>query len=195
MVMNDPCERIDFSYDENSREGRDQEEMIGSQNEPSSQPITDSKWSLISIECLCLIFKVLIMRTLLMKKMMEHSRLFLCINFFSIHSKISFQGVPLTEITNIWQYPPSLTDMKDVQDRNHTFLIKVSREKLHSSFIDWFYLAISKWSESWTCSFLWQWNLCRWMGFQLCSFTLFAILCHSRIDIILCRWRMCTFFS
>lgn len=43
MVMNDPCERIDFSYDENSREGRDQEEMIGSQNEPSSQPITDSK--------------------------------------------------------------------------------------------------------------------------------------------------------
>lgn len=57
---------------------------------------------------------------------------------------VSFQGVPLSEITNIWQYPPSLTDMKDVQDRNHTFLIKVSREKLHSSFIDWFYLAISK---------------------------------------------------
>ena len=34
---------IDFSYDEDSREGKEGEEMLGSQDEPSSQPITDSK--------------------------------------------------------------------------------------------------------------------------------------------------------
>lgn len=46
-------------------------------------------------------------------------------SLFSIRSKISFQGTPLSEIINIWQHPPTLTNMKDVQDRNHTFLIKV----------------------------------------------------------------------
>ena len=35
-----------------------------------------------------------------------------------------FQGVSLAEIPNICQQPPTLCDMKDICDRNHTFLIK-----------------------------------------------------------------------
>ncbi|CAF1063214.1 unnamed protein product [Rotaria sordida] len=36
----------------------------------------------------------------------------------------TFQGIPLSEITNICQQPPTMSDMKDIRDRNHTFLIK-----------------------------------------------------------------------
>ncbi|UJR36597.1 hypothetical protein I4U23_029317 [Adineta vaga] len=36
----------------------------------------------------------------------------------------TYQGVPLSEISNICQQPPTLVDMKDIRDRNHTFLIK-----------------------------------------------------------------------
>ncbi|CAF0916166.1 unnamed protein product [Rotaria sp. Silwood1] len=36
----------------------------------------------------------------------------------------TFQGVPLSEIPNICQQPPTISDMKDIRDRNHIFLIK-----------------------------------------------------------------------
>ncbi|CAF2003229.1 unnamed protein product [Rotaria magnacalcarata] len=36
----------------------------------------------------------------------------------------TFQGTPLSEIANICQHPPTLSDMKDIRDNNHTFLIK-----------------------------------------------------------------------
>ncbi|CAF0733922.1 unnamed protein product [Adineta steineri] len=36
----------------------------------------------------------------------------------------TYQGVPLSEITNVCQQPPTIIDMKDVCERTHTFLIK-----------------------------------------------------------------------
>ncbi|CAF2750499.1 unnamed protein product, partial [Rotaria sp. Silwood2] len=36
----------------------------------------------------------------------------------------TFQGVPLSDIPNICQQSPTISDMKDIRDRNHTFLIK-----------------------------------------------------------------------
>ncbi|CAF0977998.1 unnamed protein product [Adineta ricciae] len=78
------------NYDEDSREGKYYNESKSSQDEPSSQPITDS------------------------------------LDFENVDDEDdgTYQGVPLSEISNICEKPPRLMDMMDVRDPNHTFLIQ-----------------------------------------------------------------------
>ena len=105
-----------FSYDENSHEGKfDEDELM-------SPPATDSKF-LLSI----FLFIQLNFQGLDVDNVDEEDDGTFEVNFFSesFSSSTSFQGVPLSEIINTWKQPPILIDMKDIQDRNHTLLIKV----------------------------------------------------------------------